>query len=81
MLAPESQGFSKADLTEFMGYLQDSTQLNKKILEEANIEKFTKECNIKDAKNQRGQMSTFMDKVLRQELASLEQKLIENPKL
>jgi formate dehydrogenase assembly factor FdhD len=51
VLAPESQGFTKTDLVEFMGYLQESAQLNKKTVEEHNIEKFTKECNIKDIKN------------------------------
>lgn len=36
---------------------------------------------IKDAKNQKGQMTTFIGKVLDQEMALAEQKLIDNPKL
>ena len=40
-----------------------------------------KESLIKDSKNQKGQMTTFLDKIMKAELASVEQKLKENPKL
>jgi hypothetical protein len=60
-------------MVEFLTYLKDHCGICQKLAtDEATTEKLVKESMIKDSKNQKGQMTTFLDKIMKSEMGMAE---------
>lgn len=82
ILAPDlSQGFTKNDLMEFLTYLEKCCNFKAPMLSEADMGKLVKEASISEVKNNKAQLTKFMDGLLQRLLQRQEGLLASNSKL
>jgi len=82
VLAPElGQGFTKADLAEFVTFMEKECNFPIPMLSEADMHKQLKESGINEGKNQKPAMVKVIDGLLHKQLDKNEAILASNPKL
>jgi hypothetical protein len=82
VLAPElGQGFTKADLAEFIIFMEKECNFPVPMLSEADMNKQLKECSIQEGKNQKTAMKNVIDGLLHKQLDKNEALLTANLKL